>query len=128
MIVVRFLQAFRARGDFSLLDSLKYELSTPTPIVAATGIASKYVDLKHPDRGLSLVGLLLDSKSVKKSFDGDVWSMSRSDGSLYPTRRPNEGTHNEAFCKPRYKALVLEIRVFAKRNKEFAMQVGSVYT
>lgn len=100
-MVIRWLGAFR--GSESLQASFAWELSEPSREVAA-----ERVTRRRPSRiPQALVGLRVQRNSVIRVYPGDVWSGPDADGRLQPTRR-GVPTHTEAFCKPRYDAIVLK--------------------
>lgn len=104
VIAIRWLGAF-GKGA-SLEDSLAWELSAADREVAAEWFGD---DIPVSGSGINhcQVGLLLARGTIRRHYNGDVWSVSHGPY-LRATRAPYESMgHTECFCIPRYRGIVV---------------------
>jgi len=105
-MIIRWLNAFRGGRQFSLGESLQFEL--------AQTAGERAAEIIPPGRSSGMprhvqVGLQLDREAVVRRFNSDVWSEPDGSGFLKPTRCQREySRHQEAFCLPRYRRIVLK--------------------
>lgn len=110
MIAIRWLGAFRKQGTFE--ESLVWELEVNRREVAAEPFALRHRGCYFPvDPGVEhcSVGLLVAKGAIVKTFYGDVWSVPSPGGEwLVPTMPAcSTDSHREAFCKPKYRAIIV---------------------
>ena len=113
-MIIRWLGAFRKNNSVSLHSSMEYELSGA---LDRCTMAAEYIPQggKSAMRKNVKVGLLVAGKPIKV-FKTDVWSEYLPDGRLKQTRSEfvSESSHQEAWVKPRYKAII--VRGIVKQN------------
>lgn len=104
-MIVRWMGAFR-KGAGSLHEALGAELSGVLPEVAAERIS--FCDDSYDFGAVNAgIGLVIAKSAVIKEFKGDVWSERHPAGILEATRKPARTAHNELFCRPDYRAIIV---------------------
>lgn len=108
-VYIRWLGAF---GKAESLDqSLRWELEDNQREVAATwcyfGTNGRHADMGPLGVDHAAVGLMVAKGAVVRRYAGDVWSVPAGDRLVKTRPASQDSDHGEAFCKPRFSALVI---------------------
>ena len=120
---IRWLGAFRHKGEYSLNQSMLFELSRACSDEVAVEIIEdrSYIFAK--------VGLLVGSEFIKIEFSGDCWSEYGNNGRLMRTANPRRSSskHKEAFAAPKYQGIVVKGKDMPKKITKTLRWVSAEY-
>lgn len=102
-VYIRWMGAFGKAS--SLSEAIRWELEENRREVAATWCHAGGLNGLGVDH--AQVGLLVAKGAVVRRYAGDVWSVPAGDRLVKTRPASQDSDHGEAFCKPRYSALVI---------------------